>query len=398
MYKCSNCEYNSKSYFGLCPRCKTGIGEEHDEPVNSGRKVIPIQIKRFQFSKINHDFERDKIVKNTIFKTFDRVLSQGSGFVEDQVIALGAQAGVGKSTLISQIADEEALYISTEESLSQLNARFVRVNPGYKGDLLSETDLETILHAIEISDKKMILIDSLNNINNGLEGYVRQAQNMSRIVDLIKQNKKYGIIVSHVAKGGEITGMNTILHAVDTVMYLERSLVSSNLILSSNKNRFGEIGSIAMFEHTQKGLSEIFEVDENPDPEIGTTYARAKFGYKSFKIGIEALVAPSSLNYGLRRVNGLNQNRVQQILGILAVNSNNKLNFTNKDVYVSVSNGLTSMDTNLDLAIANSLLSSYYNVEPKRVEIAGEIGLNGKIRNGDLKHIKELLREYNVWR
>lgn len=398
MYKCSNCDYTNKTFFGLCPRCREGVGEEtNDIPVvvkGSGKNKSATPVIQADFRRVTHQVVEDKIVKETQFKGLNRVLSTKGGFVQQQIVAIGAAPGTGKSTLCAQICDENSMYIGTEESFAQINSRFLRVNKDSNTVIIDSTDIETILDAIRRFDGNFVVIDSLNNINNGQDWYTKQAQNVVRMVSELKASNKCAIIISQVTKSGEMTGMNTIAHTVDTVLSFERSEINGNIILSSSKNRFGEIGSVALFQHKEDGLFEIQGDVDYEDREIGSTYASARFGYKTIDICVEALVAPAAGNYGQRKANGVNYNRLLQIIGVLQYYSPH-LNFSDKDIYVSVSNGLSVSDSKIDLAIANSILSSYKKKENVFSKpISGEISLNGRIYSSEIKHIKDLIKLY----
>ena len=322
------------------------------------------------------------------------MLSTEGGFVKDQVIAIGASPGAGKSTFCSQIAGKGSKYISTEESYSQVCSRFLRVNPDSEAIIVSCSSINSIIKEIYEDDASFIIIDSLNNINNGSDGYLRQAQNMALITKALKDCGKIGVIICQVTKKGEITGFNSLLHVVDSVFYFERSATNSNnIILYSNKNRFAAIGSVSFFSHTEKGLIEMVDTEEEKDPEIGVSYSKAQFGFKSIQIRIEALVAPSSMNFGIRRSTGVKQTRVEQILGVLSF-IDRTINFANKDVYIAVTNGLIVDDPSLDFAIANAILSSYFKIESKyNKNISGAITLNGLILDNDM-NVRDLINLY----
>lgn len=404
MYTCSNnqCGHTSKSFFGLCPICKDGMGEESSSGnsnvvKSSGSKTLVAkgsEIEDYEIGVADSNFEESEVVRKTEFEDFNTVLSKEGGFVKDQVIAMGAQPGTGKSTFCAQISKSDTLYITTEESLNQVKSRFHRVNPNSGASIVSKTDLNTILHIIENTDKDFVIVDSLNAINNGADGYVRQASNLVKITGALKNGGKAGIIISQVTKSGEITGMNTILHAVDTVIYMDKSEFQDMIIVGSTKNRFGEVGSVAIFEHEGNGLKQSKDVTiDSIDDMTGVTITTCKFGHKNIDVAIEALVAPSSMNYGLRRANGVNQARVQQIIGVLSNNS--KIDFSSKDVYVSVSSGLNVTDVAVDLAIANSILSSYYKIPSKYPKLKGIVSLNGSVRKSEeITHIKDLIKEF----
>lgn len=409
MYKCDNCGYESPKYFGLCPKCKDGMGQEVKEDINNEynitngrvennyRELIGIANTNVmeEIAPVSDNIEDMKCEKETQFKNFNSILSSCGGFVLSQVIAIGASAGTGKSTLATSIADKDSLYISSEESRNQVSLRVKRVNPGCQMDLLCTTSFDKICDAIRNTDKKFIIIDSLNSIEPG-SSLQMQAKFATRITNLIKENNKICFMICQVTRNGEITGFSTILHVVDTVLHLERSEISKNIIATSSKNRFGEVGGIAVFQHKANGFEEI-EVDHmEVKNEIGATYTETIFGHKIMTISVESLVTDSQAAYGLRNCNGYNRNRLTQILGILSYYG--RINFNEKDVYLAISNGLWTDDVNIELAIANSILSSYYN---KSIisKATGYIKLNGRIIDGfidgeEINYIGDLIKRY----
>lgn len=415
MFECDNCGYQSPRSFGLCFRCKEGMGREVKETISAGDANTPNFGGEWrapgipQFSgtpdirEIDPNAKEAEVFKATKFKALNEVLSSAKGLVEAQVVLLGAAPGSGKSTLCAQIADSEALYISSEENYAQVNARALRVNPNGNFQILCSTSIDEILTAINQTDKKLIIIDSLNSIEFGV-GYQTVAKFANNITQAVKYLKKTCIIISQVSRTGEITGMNSIPHIVDTVMYLERSETSSNLIATTSKNRYGEIGMIAVFQHQENGLVEIELDSQEKNLELGTTYTTTKFGHKQMPISIEALVVNSTGSFGLKKANGYNQNRFLQVLGIL--NCYAKIDFNSRDVYLQIGNGLFTDDISIELAIANSILSSYYN-KAIILEAKGELKLNGRILNGkitynnkgtieetEIKNISELIELY----
>lgn len=406
MYKCDNCGYESSKYFGVCPKCRDGIGQEISDS-NSGnyiatennyRELIGVANTNVdeEMKPLSKDDEKDIVcVRTTQFKNFNSILSSADGLVEQQTCLLGAQAGTGKSTLASVIASEDTLYISTEESRKQVGLRIHRVNPGCKMDLLSTTSFDKICDAIRKTSKKFIIIDSLNSIEPG-SSLQMQAKFATRITNLIKENDKVCIMICQVTRSGEISGFNTIIHVVDTVLHLEKSEISKNIIATSSKNRFGEVGSVAVFRHKSNGFEEISVDHMEIKNEIGSTYTETIFGHKNVTISIESLVAQAQSAYGLRSANGYNRNRLIQLIGIISYFG--KINLNDKDIYVAISNGLTVDDVNIELAMANSILSSYYN---KSIisSASGYIKLNGKIIDGyidgeEINYIDQLIDRY----
>ena len=415
MYFCSNCGYESSKFFGLCPKCHIGTGEEKHENLelqsqNQYRNRFGIAKTNVleKIKPVDKNSEKLKASRITDFKDFNAILSSSNGFIDGQMIALAACPGVGKSTLCTAIASNDTLYISSEENWNQVNNRTLRVNPNCNMDILSTTSFDEVCDAIRNTDKKFIIIDSLNSIEFGV-GYTTTARFASELTDLIKEYNKICIMICQVTKNGEIAGMQSLVHVVDTVLHMERSEISSNIILTSSKNRFGEIGSIAVFRHLENGFEELPDENvsiENIEPEIGLTYSKTRFGYKTMQISIESLVANSVNGFGLRKSNGYNQNRLIQIIGILSYYG--KIDLTSKDIYVAIGNGLyVDGDIGIELAIANSILSSYYRKSIIK-SCYGEIKLNGKIINNSsnptiidynnnkikIKHIDELIKYY----
>lgn len=402
MYKCNNCGLESSKYFGICKSCKQGVGEEilettsvkntskYRDEIGAANTNVHTKIR-----KVDKTAPKVKACRVTQYPNFNSILSSGKGFVEGQVILLGAMPGTGKSTLCTSISSEDTLYISSEENFNQVNARVLRVNPNVEFDILSTTSFDEVCEAIRITDKKLIIIDSLNSIEFGV-GYLTTARFASQITDIIKEYNKIAIIISQVTKGGEIAGMQSLVHVVDTVLHLEKSQISSNIIATSSKNRYGEVGSVSVFRHKEDGFEEV-DVDHMSErKEVGSTYTSTKFGYKNMTIAIDALVANSQSSYGLRSSNGYNKNRLIQLIGILSYFG--KIDLNAKDIYVNISNGLNTDDISIELAMANSILSSFYNKSIIQ-RCYGEIRLNGRVVNGyaddeEITHINDLIKKY----
>ena len=405
-FRCSECGYESPRWFGVCPNCKQGVGEEVPDVVSKDEQVggstfgnvIPQwtgpSVKE-RGRRVDPNAPSDNVVKTTPYPGLNAILSTEKGFVEAQVCLLGASPGVGKSTLCMSIADSDTLYVSSEENFNQVNKRALRVNPNSGCVILNTTSISEILSAIRTCEQKLVIIDSLNSIEFGV-GYSTVARFAHEITQAVKETKKVGIIISQVAKNGEISGMNSIIHVVDTVLHLERSETSGNVIAVSSKNRFGEIGEVAMFRHEADGFAEVEIEEKSGIPEIGCTYTDTRFGHKVMTIALEALVAESQSAFGIRKANGYSANRLMQLVGVLSYYG--KIDLVKKDIYVAVSNGLYTDDISVELAIANSILSCCYGVS-KVQKAYGEVRLNGRVINGyvdgePIKHIDELVEKY----
>ena len=396
LYICDNCGYESNKFFMLCPKCKEGIGvlnEIENSKTNTKNKncnnIIP------NIRKVDLNMPEQKSIKSTPFIGLNSIISSSKGFIEGQVILLAASPGVGKSTLCISIADKDTLYISSEENYNQVNNRAIRVNPTCECSILNSTSIDEILTAIKQSNEKLIIIDSLNSIEFGV-GYLTVAKYANEIINLIKELNKIAIIISQVGKTGEVTGMNAISHMVDTILFLEKSEISNNIIATTSKNRYGEVGGVCLFTHKNNGFEEV-ELDYDPNIlELGSTYTTTRFGYTNIRISIESLVTKSLSRYGFSRSNGYNNNRLIQLLGILGYYG--KIDFSEYEVYVAIGNGLYTDDISIELAMANSILSSYYKKAIIK-QAKGEIRLNGKIIDGlidnkPISHITELINIY----
>lgn len=397
IYVCDHCGYSSHKFFGLCPKCHEGTADEVEEKIAESSTVSPLPAPASLplIQNVNPNVPPDVAVSKTPFPSLNSILSTANGFIAGQVILLGAAPGVGKSTLCVSIADAKTLYISSEENYNQVNSRILRVNPKSGCMIMNSTSIDQILYAIQNTEANCIIVDSINSIEFGV-GYATTSKYVSWITNAIKGSGKWGIIISQVAKNGEISGMNSTIHIVDTVLYLERT-EQGNVIATSTKNRFGEIGSVAVFRHEAHGFVEIeMGNGEKCDPEVGSTNTTTLFGHKNLTIQVEALVAPAQGAYGMRRSSGYNQNRLMQLIGILYYFS--KISLSEKDIYVSISNGLSTDDIRVELAMANSILSSHFGKNIIR-EASGEIRLNGRINGGvvdgkPMHHISELIKMY----
>lgn len=232
MYRCDSCGQVSQRWFGICPICHDGQAVEVQEAAGNAdggdqdgfAPSIPSWKGaglRQSMRYVNPQETADRVVRKLPFPQLNAILSAAGGLVESQVVLLGAAPGVGKSTLCAAIADAGVLYISSEESYHQVNSRMLRVHPDAGCAILNTTSISEILNAIKEWDGDCIILDSLNGVEFGV-GYSTVARFANEIVKSVKAAGKVAIIVSHVAKNGEISGMNSIPHAVDTVVHLER--------------------------------------------------------------------------------------------------------------------------------------------------------------------------------
>lgn len=407
IFKCGDCGYQSNKWFGLCPKCQsTNVNEESNvitsststSKVNSKATFDKLNIKPLlRVSETIDDNINPEVIKVTQFKELNSIFSTDKGIVEGQIILLGASPGVGKSTLCCQISDEKTLYISTEETRKQVINRIKRVCNDNDPYVLTTVEEEEIYAAIGTTDANFIILDSLNSIANGTLSYVKYSQIAQKIVNLVKELGKSIIIISQVTKNDNIIGMESLVHCVDTVIHMERSAISENIILSSSKNRFSEAGRITLFRHRENGLEEVEPQVTDSNSLIGTTQFFMVSGGKKMPMEVQCLIIETEDQKTFKRSVGIDYNKVYIIDAILR-HSDIGFKTFGKDVFLSTSNGLTLPEGN-DLAIANSMLSAYYEkVIPELAnygELNGMLNLNGTISgNKKYKHIVDIIKLY----
>lgn len=392
---------------GKCPDCnKWNSLIEEVTYISKGKSQENSNIsgKLTLSSEVNYE-ELKRIP--SFHKELDNVL--GGGFVLGSFILLSGEPGIGKSTILLQIADDlskkhKVIYMSAEESIYQIKLRAQRLELE-KGQilLLAENNLEIILNTIEKEKPDFVIMDSIQAIfHPNLEsssGSISQVKECSsRLLRLAKDQNITTIVVGHVNKEGQVAGPKVLEHIVDTVLYFEGEKFHNFRLLRSTKNRFGCTDEIAVFDMQSKGLFPIANpsylfMSQNKESTPGSTYGAILEGNKTIIAEIQALVGSTSYAAPRRVANGLEYNRVLQILAILERRVG--FNFSKHDLYVNLVGGLSSYEPALDLPIAMSIVSCKQDVIPnKRTIYIGEIGLSGEIRqvNQIENRIKEAIK------
>lgn len=326
---------------------------------------------------------------------FDRVL--GGGLVPGSLVLIGGDPGIGKSTLVLQIAGALAgiagsvLYVSAEESVHQLKLRADRL--GINGDelwVLAETNLSEVLAAAEQQRPGLLIVDSIQTVY--VDEITAAAGSVSQVRDctarLMQWAKPRGIpvmIVGHVTKEGTIAGPRVLEHMVDSVLYLEGDRFHQYRILRAVKNRFGSTDEVGVFEMAQMGLQEVRNpseafLEERSSGAAGSTVAVTVEGTRPILVEIQALTTATSFGMPRRSANGLDSNRLQLLVAVLQKRVG--LGLGNQDIYANVVGGLRLAEPAIDLAVAMAVASSFRDVpvDPGTVAI-GEIGLSGELRS-----------------
>lgn len=395
IFFCNNCGYESSKWMGQCPGCHewNTFVEEKVKKTPLGKNMMPIKdlASPVAIDDISVN-EEDRISTHII--ELDRVL--GGGLVAGSLTLVGGDPGIGKSTLLLQTCrflaedNRKVLYISGEESLSQIKLRAERIGKFNANMLLlCETSLLAICEVIRKQMPKVVVIDSIQTMYSeeissapGSVSQVREATAM--LLQLAKGLNVSIFIVGHVTKEGTVAGPRVLEHMVDTVLYFEGDRHASYRILRGVKNRFGSTNEIGVFKMESDGLKEVHNPSEymlsgRPKDASGSVVVCSMEGTRPILLEIQALVTKSSFGMPRRQAIGTDFNRVNLLMAVLEKRLNMPLQ--DQDAYVNIAGGLRIIEPAIDLGIVLAIISSFKNkiVDNKTVAI-GEIGLSGEIR------------------
>jgi DNA repair protein RadA/Sms len=388
-YVCTKCGARSVKWQGQCPDCEAWntLQQASVSPSASGHRTAPKPQPLRQITKdVNQRFA-------TGFGEFDRVL--GGGLVPGSVVLLGGDPGVGKSTLLQQVAASlpDALgvcYATGEESLRQVAQRAQRLGlAGSALSLLADTSLENIQQQAAAANAGVLVIDSIQTVSTpdlpSAAGSVAQLREcVGRIVRFAKQREMAVFLIGHVTKEGAIAGPRVVEHMVDTVLYFESDPASRYTIVRAVKNRFGASSEMGVFAMTERGFREV----RNPSAiflsgtesgNAGSVVSVAWEGSRPLLVEIQALVADAAGSYTKRLAQGIEQNRLALLVAVLQRHGG--LSLAGEDVFVNVVGGLRIAETSADLPALLSIVSSYRDrpARPRMLSF-GEVGLAGEVR------------------
>jgi len=398
-YVCQECGRVAASYMGKCPQCGSynSMVEEviHDEPVTKNTAVRGLTGRSAPRSigDVSSDAE-DRI--NLPIGEFARVL--GGGIVPGSIVLVGGDPGIGKSTLMLQMAMEmgtkkRVLYVSGEESERQIKMRAVRLNNQKELPanllLVTETNLEIILNHINEIKPDLLIIDSiqtvyLSNMDSSAGSVSQVRECSSQLRELAKTSGISVFVIGHVTKEGTIAGPRVLEHIVDTVLYLEGDRFQAYRLLRSVKNRFGATSEVGVFEMREGGLVEVTNPSEAFLAErminaAGSAIAVTMEGTRPILVEIQGLTSPTQFGNARRTANGIDFNRLLLIAAVLTRRVGLKL--SEQDVFVNVVGGLQIDEPAADLAIAAAIASSWRDIPVKAdAVLVAEIGLAGELR------------------
>jgi DNA repair protein RadA/Sms len=440
VFVCQQCEYSQPRWFGKCPQCgqwnsavetvvATGQRAKNKEQ-RKGTKAEPVSLASIS--------TKSTLRVSTKISELDRVL--GGGLVSGQVILIAGEPGIGKSTLLLQVADKlssrqqttskawstssvdtsrkkdinvksslpNVLYVSGEESVNQIKIRADRL--GIKSNniqLLEETDVDEIISnmsSFKGGSLQGVVIDSIQTMStsdlSGMAGSVGQVRECAfRLVRYAKENNVPVFIVGHVTKEGTVAGPSVLMHIVDTVLWFEGDKSLTYRLLRAVKNRFGPTDEVGVFLMEDKGLVSVIDpektfLDKKSKNFAGDVTSCILQGTRPIMIEVQSLVVPTKMAFPKRISQGVDVKRLELLLAVLTRRCG--LPFYEQDVFVNVAGGISvKNDPSIDLAVTLSLASSYFDKPlPKGLLAMGEVGLLGDIREviAQDKRVKEARR------
>lgn len=395
IYICSNCGYQSSNYLGKCPQCDSwGTMEEKTiskngssssaHPTRSLQTIAPQPITQIKYSS-----SQRLDLKDT---ELNRVL--GGGLVVGSIVLIGGEPGIGKSTLLLQVAlsckQDKILYVSGEESSEQIKLRQMRMNISSDNCyVLCSTDVDQIIETSKEAQPQILIIDSIQTMTtsevDSFAGSITQVRACAdKLIDYAKMNNVPILLVGHITKDGTLAGPKILEHMVDTVLQFEGDKNYGYRILRSIKNRFGSTNEIGIYEMTSEGLKGVDNpskvlISQREEGLSGISICATLEGRRTILVETQALVSPTYYSSAQRVSNGFDIRRMNMLLAVLEKKAGVKV--SNKDVFLNIAGGLKVNDPAIDLSILAAIVSSHQDVEiNEKYCFAAEVGLSGEIR------------------
>ena len=392
---CQNCGTSFAKWQGQCTACKewNTIAEEVIQKAEKvSWKVSETKSKRVSKSQKVKDISTTSEARlNTKNNELNRVL--GGGIVPGSLTLLGGEPGIGKSTLMLQIALQlpyKTLYVSGEESAQQIKMRAERIHPDSENCyILTETKTQNIFSQIAELNTDIVVIDSIQTLQTDYiessPGSISQIrETTTELIKFAKETHTPVILIGHITKDGNIAGPKILEHMVDTVLQFEGDRNHVYRILRSQKNRFGSTNELGIYEMQGNGLREVSNpseilISKNEEDLSGTAISATLEGMRPLMIEIQALVSTAVYGTPQRSATGYNAKRLNMLLAVLEKRAGFKLGA--KDVFLNITGGITVDDPAIDLAVVAAVLSSNIDIAiEKSMCFAAEIGLAGEVR------------------
>lgn len=398
LFFCKNCGYQSAQWLGKCPSCNewNSFVEEvvdRGEPAVKGKSSIVKAVQNFPH-RLN-EIELTQILRfSTGFSEFDNVL--GGGIVAGSIVLLGGEPGIGKSTLLLQMAlqipNKRILYISGEESETQLKMRAERLFPGCQPEgffILTETNTQDIFEQVKAVQPDLLIIDSIQTLQSSLidsgAGSISQIRECAAEFQHFAKSSGIPVfLIGHITKDGSLAGPKILEHIVDTVLQFEGDQHYGYRIVRCIKNRFGSTSELGIFEMQSAGLREVQNpsgilVSDRDEDFSGSAISVILEGTRAIMIEIQALVSSAVYGTPQRAATGYDIRRLNMLLAVLEKRCHFKLGA--KDVFVNLAGGINVDDPAINLSIVAAILSSAADIPiDAKTCFAGEMGLNGEIR------------------
>lgn len=397
LYRCTNCEHSQSSWLGRCPECgQWNTFEEvivdKNSPNRAGQgSVLAQKIKPIPLSDVQ---AKENFRLLTGIEEFDRVL--GNGAAKRSAVLLGGEPGIGKSTLLIQMAAAMAnahsvLYVSGEESAAQIKERADRLCLDTRGiEVLCTMRLEDILDALGSLNPEMVIVDSIQTVYSVeagiVPGSISQAKYCANeLVGWVKNKESVLIMTAHVTKEGTIAGPKTLEHMVDTVISFERNSDDVRF-LHAQKNRFGSVDELGIFNMTEKGLvpvtnpATMFITERKESQSPGVCCTAVFEGNRVFMVEIQALTVPAKAAVSRVFSEKIDSARVSRIAAILEKRCG--MRFLGQDIYVNVAGGIRLSESAIDGALAMAIYSARSDIPiPQGTAVFGELSLAGELRS-----------------
>ncbi|MEO7146875.1 MAG: DNA repair protein RadA [Terrimesophilobacter sp.] len=395
-FRCTECGWTSIRWVGRCGECQAwGTVIDASESTGSLRTMKPVRVTNERAARpITEIGAADVAHWPSGIGEFDRVL--GGGVVPGATILLSGEPGVGKSTLLLEVASRAAqtgqrvLYITAEESASQVRLRAQRTGALQENlYLAAETDLATVLGQIDEVKPQLLIVDSVQTVSSslseGIAGGPSQVREVAATLIRVSKDRNLPVLlVGHVTKDGSIAGPRLLEHLVDVVCHFEGDRQTSLRFIRAQKNRFGPTDEVGCFEMTGDGIAEVADpsglfLSRTRQPVSGTCVTVAVEGRRSLPVEVQALIVPTNSPQPRRVVNGVDSSRVAMLLAVLERRA--ELAFSACEVYVSTVGGIRVTEPGADFAIALALASAIKEIAlPTTLAAVGEISLSGEIR------------------